>query len=88
MSPTNRVKACPNCGSPDVIGLVSSDVECQTCGMTSMGHLRSLPEVAERRKATYLAAQNCPVCDNTGLAYDAIEQREVPCGGLGCVVGK
>lgn len=53
---TERVKACPECGSPDVIGLVSTDVECLTCGMTSMGHLRSLPEVAERRKVAYLAA--------------------------------
>lgn len=28
----------------------------------------------------------CPVCQDTGLAYDAVEQREVPCGGIGCSV--
>lgn len=28
----------------------------------------------------------CPVCGGTGLTYDAVERREVPCGGLGCTV--
>lgn len=28
----------------------------------------------------------CPVCNNTGATFDVTEQRDVPCGGIGCSV--
>lgn len=45
----------------------------------------------EARKLVWEEAEKqwdkaCLVCHDTGLAYDAVEQREVPCGGLGCTV--
>lgn len=53
-----NVKACPECGSSKVIGLVSTDVECLTCGMTSMGHLRLPQERADQYEAAYLREQD------------------------------
>lgn len=28
----------------------------------------------------------CPVCNNTGVTYDFMEDRNVPCGGINCRV--
>lgn len=54
---TEKVKACPECGSSRIIGLVSTDVECLTCGMTSMGHLRITQERADAYEEAYWEAK-------------------------------
>lgn len=40
----------------------------------------------ERGNWVTMPSLPCPVCNNTGLTFDEIEQRTVPCGGIQCTV--
>lgn len=50
---SERVKACPECGSGRVIGRQGNDVECMTCGTLSWGCIRITPEAAKQYQLLY-----------------------------------